>query len=311
MQQKRNVRLLISLCVLLVTTAVVLFLFNRETTAVDKTIFRVEDLKTIDKVVLEKDSSKTELALEGARWKVNGQVADRSMVDVLFATLQQAEPKRKLSDKLADSVKTFLETQGTHVTLYQTGEPVMDFFAGGNPPKTQAYFTKPGDDNVYVMVIPGYRVYTSGIFELEAPGWKDKYVFNFNWQNFKSLNVAFTASPADNYEVTIDNAMAKINGVAGDTTKFNNFMDAVLQLTVDQYLTREQVKQYDTALVSSLGFQIVISDITGKTYEVKLYPEPDMPVVFGMVQGLYPAVFDSRRIQPLMKSKGWFTEKSR
>lgn len=309
MQQKRNIRLLISLGVLIVFTVVILFVFNRERATVDKTIFQVENLETIDRVVLEHDSVKTDIALDGARWKVNGQLADRALIDVLFATLQQAEPKRKVSDKLADSLKTFLEAEGVHVTLSQSGERALDFYAGGNASKTQAYFTKAGDDDVYIMVIPGYRVYTSGILELEAPGWKDKYVFNFNWQNFKSLNVAFTASPAGNYEVTIDNAMAKINGVKGDTTKFNNFMDAVLQLTVDQYLTREEAKAYDSTLISGQGFEISITDISNKTYTVKLYPEAGKPQVFGVVQGSYPAVFDSRKILPLMKTKGWFTKK--
>jgi hypothetical protein len=309
MQQKRNIRLLISLCVLIAITAVVVFLFNRESATVDKAVFQVDDLKTIDKVILEQDSTKTELAIEGVRWKVNGQPADRALIDVLFATLQQAEPKRKVSDKLADSLKTFLETEGVHVTLSRSGEPVLDFFAGGNSSKTQAYFTKAGDDDVYVVVIPGYRVYTSGIFELEAPGWKDRQVFNFNWQNFKSLNVAFTTSPAGNYEVTIDNAMAKINGVKGDTTKFNSFMDAVLQLTVDQYLTREEAKVYDSTLISGQGFEISITDISNKTYTLKLYPEAGKPQVFGVVQESYPAVFDSRKILPLMKTKEWFTKK--
>lgn len=310
MQQKRNIRLLVSLCVLLIITMGVLFLFNRETTAVDKTIFQAEDLKAIDKVILARDSTETELAIEGARWKVNGQTADRSMIDVLFATLQQAQPKRKLSEKLADSVKTYLETEGVHVTLFRAGEPELDFFAGGNPSKTQAYFTRPGNDDVYVMVIPGYRVYTSGIFELEAPGWKDKYIFNFNWQNFKSLAVSFTASPADNFEVTMGKSSAEITGVLQpDTAKLNTFLDAVSLLTTDQYLTKTQATQYDSALFSSLGFQIVISDISGKAYELTLYPEPGKPVVFGIVQGSYPAVFDSRKILPLMKSKGWFTKK--
>lgn len=309
MQQKRNIRLLISLGVLIAITATVVFLFSRDYNAVDKTIFRVTDLQAIDKVVLERDSVKTELAFDGIRWKVNGQVADRSLMDVLFATLQQAEPRRKISEKLADSVKTFLEKDGVHVTLLQNGEHALDFFAGGNAAKTQAWFTKAGEDAVYLMVIPGYRVYTSGIFELEAPGWKDKYVFNFNWQNFKSLNVAFTASPADNYEVTIDNAMAKINGVQGDTTKFNNFMDAVLQLTVDQYLTDEQAKAYDSTLINGQSFDISITDISNKTYTLKLYPEAGKPRVFGMVHGTHPAIFDTHKVVPLMKSKGWFTAK--
>lgn len=310
MQQKRNIRLLISLCVLLLITASVLFLFNREAAAVDKTVFRVEDLTAVDRIVLVRDSAKTELAIEGVRWKVNGQPADRSMIDVLFATLQQAEPKRKLSEKLADSVKTLLEKEGVHVTLFRTGDQELDFFVGGNASKTQAYFTKAGDEDVYVMVIPGYRVYTSGIFELEAPGWKDKYIFNFNWQNFKSLAVSFTASPADNFEVTMGKASAEITGVVqADTAKLNTFIDAVSLLTADQYLTGEQAKQYDSALFSSTGFQLLISDISGKTYELKLYPEPGKPVVFGIVQGSWPAVFDSRKILPLMKSKGWFTKK--
>lgn len=309
MQQKKNIRLLISLAVLTGITVTAMLFFSRERVTVDKTVFNVPDLETIDKIVLEQDSSKTELAIDGVRWKVNGQPADRGMIDVLFATLQQAEPKRKVSDKVADSLKTYLEKQGVHVTVSRKDEPVLDFFAGGNASKTQAYFTKAGEEDVYVMVIPGYRVYTSGIFELEAPGWRDKYVFNFNWQNFKSLSVTFTASPADNYEVTIDHAMAKINGVPGDTTKFNSFMDAVLQLTVDQYLTSGQATAYDSARFTGQGFEIAIADISGKTYTLKLYPETGKPMVFGEVQGSYPAIFASRKIVPLMKSKGWFVKK--
>lgn len=309
MQQKRNIRLLISLGVLMTITAAVLFLVGRDPNAVDKTIFRVADLQAIDQVVLEQGSEKTELAFDGIRWKVNGQLADRSLIDVLFATLQQAEPRRKVSEKLADSVKTYLEKEGVHVTLLQNGDPALDFFAGGDASKTQAWFTQAGDDGVYLMVIPGYRVYTSGIFELEAPGWKDKYVFNFNWQNFKNLNVSFTANPADNYEVTIDKGMAKINGVQGDTTRFNNFMDAILQLTVDQYLTREQAKAYDSALVSGQDFNISITDIANKTYTLKLYPQAGKSEVFGVVHGTSPAIFDSRKIMPLMRNKGWFMNK--
>lgn len=309
MQQRRNIRLLISLGALIVVTGIVLFTFNREQASVDKTIFQVEDLKAIDRVVLERDSSKTELAIENARWKVNGELADRSLIDVLFATLQQAEPKRKVAEKLSDSLKVLLQKKGVHVTLSQGDGPVLDFYAGGNASQTQAYFTKGGDDDVYIMVIPGYRVYTSGIFELEASGWKDKYVFNFNWQNFTSLNVSFTASPADNFDVVMDK-LPVIKGIAqADTAKLNDFLDRISLLTVDQYLTKAQASTYDSALFSSQGFEITVADISGKTYSLKLYPETGKASVFGIVQGSYPAVFDTRKILPLMKSKGWFTKK--
>lgn len=308
MQQKRNIRLLISLCVLIAITVAVLFLFNRERATVDKTIFQVADLKAIDKIILERDSVKTELAIEGGRWKVNSQVADQSLIDVLFATLQQAEPKRKVSEKLADSLKAFLETEGVHVILSRSGEPAQDFFAGGNASKTQAYFTKAGDDDVYIVVIPGYRVYTSGIFELEAPGWKDKYVFNFNWKFFKSLNVSFATSPTNNFEVVMDKLPIIKDITQADTAKLSDFLDRVSLLTADQYLTKDQATAYDSALFTSLGFEITVADISGKTYQLKLYPEIGKAQVFGVVQGSFPAVFDSRKVLPLMKSKGWFTK---
>jgi hypothetical protein len=158
-------------------------------------------------------------------------------------------------------------------------------------------------------VIPGYRVYTSGIFELEAPGWKDKYVFNFNWQNFKSLTVSFEASPADNFEVVMDKLPVLKDIAKADTAKLNDFLDKVSLLTVDQYLTKDQAAAYDSALFTSLGFEITVADISGKTYALKLYPEIGKPQVFGVAQESYPAVFDSRKILPLMKTKGWFTKK--
>lgn len=311
MQKKKNIRLLISLCVMIVITGVLLFLVNRnQNQVVDKSIFRVEDLKSIDKVILEKAGEKTELMLDASnRWKVNGQPVDPAMIDVLFATLQQAEPKRAVPEKLSDSIKSTLEKQGVHVTLFQGTDEALSFIAGGNPSKTQAYFAKP-DGDVYIMIIPGYRVYTSGIFELETTGWKDKYIFNFNWQNFQSLNVSFAASPADDFEVSMGKEYFEVKGIAqADTAKLNDFLDAVSLLTVDQYLLKEQAVAYDTALESSQGFSIVVKDISGKTYDLKLYAEPGKSAVFGIVQGSFPAIFDARKIIPLMKNKGWFVKK--
>ncbi|MBL7834935.1 MAG: DUF4340 domain-containing protein [Cyclobacteriaceae bacterium] len=308
MQQKKNIRLLISLVVLTIITTALIIFFNRDNNAVDKTIFQVADLKSVNKVVLERDSSKVELVLDASgRWRVNGELADPAMVDVLFATVQQAEPKRKISDKLTDSLNALLHHQGVHVLLFHDSEQISDFYAGGNASKTQAYFAKGEDEEVYVMVIPGYRVYTSGIFELDAAGWKDKYVFGFNWQNFKDLKVSFAASPADNFEVVMDKLPA-ISGIQADTARLNGFLDNVSLLTVDQYLTRDQASVYDSArLVPAV--ELIVSDLSGKNYSLALFPQPGKQVVFGLIQGKYAAIFDSRKILPLIKNKGWFVKK--
>lgn len=313
MHQKRNIRLLISLCVLSVFTAVLMFFSNRSVSeAVDKSTFRVDDLKAIDKVVLEKQNEKIELTFDGARWKVNGQIADRSMIDVLFATLQQAEPKRGVSDKLADTIQAELKAEGVRVTLLKGHETELAFLAGGNQSKTQAYFAKADEDEVYVMVIPGYRVYTSGIFELEESGWKDKHVFNFNWRNFQSLHVVADDDPGSSFEIAMGKSYFEVKGLARvDTARLNDYIDAISLLTVDYYLTKAESQEYADMLSTARGFEIKVFDIGGKSYALKLFPRPGEQQVLGVFQGSQAARFDARKIAPLLRNKSWFDPQQR
>lgn len=313
MHQKRNIRLLISLCALSIVTAALMFWMNRSAREIiDPSIFRVEDLKAIDKVVLERQGEKIELSFDGARWKVNGQLADRAMVDVLFATLQQAEPKREVSDKLADTLKVALQTEGVQVSLYQANELSLKFIAGGNQSKTQAYFTKPDEDEVYVMVIPGYRVYTAGIFELEESGWKDKYVFNFNWRNFQSMNVTVDDQPESNFDIAMGKSYFEVKGLAQvDTTKLNDYIDAISLLTVDYYLTKAESQETISSLATAKGFEIKVFDIGGKSYSLKLFPQPNEQQVLGVFQGSQAARFNAQKIAPLLRNKSWFDPKQR
>ena len=87
------------------------------------------------------------------------------MIEVLFATLQQAEPKRPVSPSIRDSVRQDLRQRGVRVSLFSSGVKEVGFYAGGNMKKTQAFFShEQKDETPYVITIPGYRVYVSGIF---------------------------------------------------------------------------------------------------------------------------------------------------
>src|SRR5687767_5728142 len=108
MQERKNKRLAILFCALCCMTAIVIYL-GRTDGAVDvnPTMFKNFDFKSVDQVVLESRTGRVDLKFNGTKWKVNNQFdADPSMVEVLFATLQQAEPKRPLSPGVQDSVNT-------------------------------------------------------------------------------------------------------------------------------------------------------------------------------------------------------------
>src|SRR5687768_5266548 len=206
---------------------------------VDPFMFKDFDFKSVDQVVLESRTGRVDLKFNGTKWKVNNQFdADPSMVEVLFATLQQAEPKRPLSPGVQDSVNTVLKLQGVKVSVISGGEPLLTFYAGGNEKKTQAYFgTEDEKLKSYLVTIPGYRVYASGIFELPEKEWKNKYVFGFNWRNFQRLEVEFPQNDRDDFQVALNDNYFSVEGLAAvDTAKLNTFLDDVSLLTVDEYL---------------------------------------------------------------------------
>jgi len=211
MQEQRNKRLA-GLALLLVLAIGVAWWAGRrdESYRPDKNLFRDFEIELVDQVVLRSKEDTITLKYVGSEWKVNEvHPADRNRIMVLFATLQQAEPRRPVASSLKDSIADVMTSQGIHVSLYIENELVQELVVGGNLAKTETYFKKVTTDESYVMNIPGYRTYVGGIFELDEGGWRDRHIFRFNWENFRKLESRFK-NPAGNFSVVMDNGMATI-----------------------------------------------------------------------------------------------------
>jgi hypothetical protein len=305
-QEKRNLNLIISLVVLSVITLLYYGFARQEKAIVDSSLFQVEDLMAIDRILLERAGQRADLKYDGARWTITDEAADRDLIDVLFATLQQAKPMRPVAKNLQDSVARALQSTGVKVTLFSGERNELTFFAGGNARKSQAYFQKDGDDYAYIMAIPGYRVYVSGIFELDNLGWKDKFVFQFNWRNFQSLQARFPKASQNNFDVVLAGNFFTVEGMtAVDTTRLNDFLDAVSLLTVDGYLE-------DTLLLNSLtpanaDMFFEVSDVAGRKLSLALYPVAgESGRVTGIINGSQLAVFDRKKLEPIQYGRNYF-----
>jgi len=310
MQEKKNKKRFILLVILTVTTLVVFWWVQPENRLdIDQDIFRVEDLSRISKVELVSDTSTVRLAFNGSRWHVNEKYdADANMIRVLFATLQQAAPKRTVAGLRQDSIYNHLSSSGIKVSLYAGEELQKQFFAGGNAAKTQGFFADPSTREVYVMAIPGYRVYASGILELDQNGWRDKFVFAFNWRNFKSLEVEFARNPSENFRVAMDRDFFGIEGLPeADTAKLNTFLDDVSLLTVDEYVSEPRLT--DSLLNSRPDLQLLAADIANRNYRLRLYDNPAAEQVWGIIQDSELGRFDRRKIQRLLRPKSFFRKK--
>jgi hypothetical protein len=308
MQERKNKRLFIMFVVLCVATVAVLWARKEdEGFAVDKHIFGIPELRNVDRVLLESQGDTVALYYSGGRWKVDTEAADPALIEVLFATLQQVQPKRPIAKSLQNDLLAQLQQQGVRVTLYTGKETVQRFFAGGNDSKTQSYFVKEGEETVYLVVIPGYRVYVSGIFELPERGWRDKTVFGFNWRNFRELKASFSR-PGQDFTVAMD---GQVFGIAElhetDTARLNDFLDAVSLLTVDEYLPA-------TEKLDSLGktrpvAKFTIRDVAGKEYTLSLFPDDRNRQFYGLVHNTQWALFQARKVQPVLRPKEFFEKR--
>jgi hypothetical protein len=310
MQGKKNKRRFILLVVLTVSVLAVLWWMQPENRMdLEQDIFQVEDLSTINQVQLQSDTTSVTLSFNGSQWQVNEKYdADPNMIRVLFATLQQAIPRRKVARIREDSIYGALAVSGVEVSLYAGEELKERFVAGGNPAKTQAFFADPSTREVYVMNIPGYRVYVSGIFELAEGGWRDKLVFDFNWRNFKSLQVEFPSKPSDSFTVS---RMENNFGIAGvgavDTAKLHTFLDDLSLLRVEEYLSASELK--DNLSQAQPLARLILADVGNRTHRLEIFPPEPSSRVMALIQNSQVAVLSREKIQGLLKPKSFFSKK--
>jgi hypothetical protein len=312
MMEKKN-KIRFAVLVVLLTSTIALAFLSRgdQNNAVDPSLFRIENLNKIDHVILESPKGKTELQFKDGKWKVNGEFdADKRLIDVLFATIEQAVPKREISSSKGDSIAKALSQSGTTVSFLEGHDVRKKFIAGGSTGKTQAYFQLP-DGKTYVMVIPGYRVYVSGIFEAEGILFRDKRIFNFNWRNFRSLESRFPAEPKEDFIVSFKDRYFGIEGMTDiDTTKLNDYLDAVSLLDAREYLSTPQTSVYDSLLKTVPSFTVEVKDIASRSYLLEVFPPAKTKTtVLGRTGKGDLVLFDKESIARLAKKKAYFIRK--
>jgi hypothetical protein len=301
--ERKNKFLTVSLITLIFLTLIVFFVGSEKREEINRDLFKAEDLKSVDRVTLQSGTKTIQLHTDGSTWFVNKNFrADPDMIRVLFAMLLQHEPQRRAGAFENDSIAKILEQRGVLVTLFVGSNPIKSFYAGGNPSKSKAYFKDVESGDVYLMKIPGYKVYVSGIFELDESGFREKIVFGFQWRNFKSLSAQFFDRPNENFKAILNKENIIIEGMPRiDTAKVNTFLNDVSLLTADQFLEAKPAEYSNEIMLIS------IEDIANRKYTLKIYGPESNGKMAGMI-GQQPALFDIRKMQLIMRPRSYFEQ---
>lgn len=306
-QENKHKALAVSALVLAALLLVLVF-YKKGAPAVDKEIFNVPELSTVDRVTMVSSAGKVELSFNGAKWRVNERYpADDQLITVLFATLQQVEPRRPLSSSMRDSISSILKRDGVHISFYVGDREVKKFVAGGNETKTEAYFFDE-QNGPYLMGIPGYKVYASGVFEVDEMGWRDKRIFNFNWRNFKKLTAQFTGMANQNFEIEYQGrGFDLVNAAPTDTTKLNDYLDAVSLLVAKQFIPSGHNVLYDSISKKQPAVVIEAMDLGDNVYRLELFsPVDNHQEVVGKLGEGGMVLFNRGQVEPIWRTKDYF-----
>jgi len=302
--ERRNKQLAVSLVVMIVTIiAFWFFAFRESKIEVDENALVVPDLASVDRV----EMGKVVLKFDGIKWVVNDQYpADRRAIQVLFGTVESVRPRRPVSEKQMDAVKKQLQSSGTPVRFFAKDVLVKSYLVGGIPAKPEAWF-QVGDSDPVIVNIPGYRVYSAGVFEQSVNDWRDKRVFSLNWRNFKSLTTVFTKVPADGFTISGKGRMFKIEGMnEADTAKVNTYLDDVSLLVGDGFYQPGQRARIDSLIAGPTSFDVIVTDVGNQSYRLEVFPPlRNEANVFGRVNGEI-MVFPRAEIVRIAKKKSWF-----
>lgn len=305
MDSRRSKLLAVSLGVLtLASVALYLTQSVERPRAIERNDFALAETENISRVQLLRAGDTVDLTFDG-RWQVNHQWgADVQMIKVLMATMKQATPHRPVAAAQRDSALARLQKTGTRVKVMEGDSVVRDFWVGGNTNKSEAWFLG-ADNRAIVMIIPGYRVYVSGIFELPASGWRNKRIFDFNWRNFRTLTTTYTKQPAEGFTIELKQRFFGIRNIENiDTTRLNDYLDAVSLLMAKRFLDK---KTSDGIRLQQPEVRIDIEDIAKRTYSLELFaPSQEGREVFGRLASGELVVFDGADITAIVRGRRFF-----
>lgn len=270
--KNKNRKLLILLGVQVLVVAILAF-SGKEDTNLDfeSGLFTVADTASVSKVELTHQDEMVTLNKINDSWFVNEkEIADQSLMLFLKSILKRVEVKRPISKKDRDEVYNAMKTDGAKVAVYNGDEKVQEFYAGGNDGKTKSYFGKEGEP--YIVNVPGYQDYLSGIFKLKAHQWKDRLIANSSWRSISKINV--NRADGDGFEIYFtgkDLAVKNINPL--DTNNMMGYVSQFSRFMINEFVVPGQFERYDSLMQTTPMATLTLSDIdAGKNLTLKVFP---------------------------------------
>lgn len=196
------------------------------------------------------------------KWIVDQSFAtDPAVIRIFNAIMSQVKAMRPVSTMNHDEIKKDLLNRGQKVELV-TADGNKVFYCGGDLRKTKSYFANETLEEIYIVGIPGYQNYLTGIFELTSNQWRDRTMFNSGWRTIQSLTISYKKRSGDNLGVYFEDRSLRVQGVDKlDTVGLMTYVKQFENFQLNDYLDKGQFARYDSLLDVEPKATLEIKDI--------------------------------------------------
>jgi hypothetical protein len=276
LERKIKYRLITLLLLIVVTTALYVFLPDNSLSKIDKNIFRPAAIEKIDQLILTSPAQQIDLSFINGRWMLNETLqADREMVQIMFATIDQAVPKRKAAARQIDSLSRQFESKAVKVSLLRDGKVEKSYEVLGDDARKISWFKAAGSKDIYQVIIPGYSAYVAFIYQQAAHDWRDRLVFDFNWRNFVSLKLDYAEADTDDFEINMADDYFRINNlIETDTSRLNDYLDEVSLLEALKWIAAAEHDASDELAKLAADARLSIFDLAGRSRTLEIWKKP-------------------------------------
>jgi len=310
MNRNKNIWLFIILLSLIVLSVILVTRDNRkQRLALDETHYAVLDTARIDRIELRSETFLHTLIREGDHWQINEKhTVDPSMKTVLLTVLNKVRAQRPVPGKNVEDVKDKLSKTGIRVHIFSNNELIQSYVSGGNDVSV-SWFMKE-DEDPYIVHLPGYDSYVSGIFEVSENDWRDRFIFSTNWIGLKELKLEYPGSSTANFSIETAGTHLAIPEIARlDTTAMMEYIELFRYFQVDQFINMGDNRKYDSVFATMPYALLKVDDTSFEDpLLIKFFninKDPLMPCLIGD----QPALMSTNRIKPIFKKRSDFEKK--
>lgn len=249
---------------LLIVSVILHFAGRRERkVSADKSLFAVADTTQIAQLTITKGGQTIKVIRGEGKWTLNDQYkTDPQLVYLFQRILNAVETQRPVSRSNFEDIKAALEMDGRKIEIAFTNGQTKTFYAGGNQAKSTAYFANEDLSKIFIVVIPGYKTYVSGIFELTLNQWRDRTLFSSNWRTLQDLTIDYTDQDRSDLNIAFTGKFLSVSSVNKlDTAALMNYLQPLENFQLNDYLEKGSFPRYDSLLETTPLAQISVKDI--------------------------------------------------